>query len=53
VWLVELEVMGTNEAAIGLCEKIGFPKAGIIPNRILGRGRHIDIVAVYADLRKR
>ena len=51
VWLVELEVMRTNEAAIGLYGKVGFRKAGVIPNKILRRGRHIDIVAMYADLR--
>ena len=51
VWLVELEVMGINEAAIGLYEGMGFRKAGIIPNKILRKGRHIDIVVMYADLR--
>ncbi|HYA56818.1 MAG TPA: GNAT family N-acetyltransferase [Nitrososphaerales archaeon] len=51
VWLVELEVMGINEAAIGLYEKMGFRRAGVIPNKILRKGRHIDIVVMYADLR--
>lgn len=51
VWLVLLEVMGKNEAAIGLDEKMRFPKAGVIPNKILRKGRHIDIVVMYADLR--
>jgi len=53
VWLVELEVMGINETAIGLYERIGFRKAGVIPNKILRRGRSIDIVVMYADLRNR
>lgn len=53
VWLVELEVMRINEAAIGLYEKMGFQKAGVIPNKILRKGRHIDIVVMYADLRNR
>jgi len=53
VWLVELEVMGINEAAIGLYEKMGFRMAGVIPNKILRRGRSIDIVVMYADLRNR
>jgi len=53
VWLVELEVMGINEAAIGLYEKVGFRRAGVIPNKILRKGRHIDIVVMYADLRNR
>jgi ribosomal protein S18 acetylase RimI-like enzyme len=51
LWLIELEVMGMNKAAIGLYEKIGFRKAGIIPNKVLRKGRHIDIVVMYADLR--
>jgi len=51
VWLVELEVMGINAAAIGLYEKVGFRRAGVVPNKILRKGRHIDIVVMYADLR--
>ena len=53
VWLVELEVMGINEAAIGLYKKMGFRKAGVIPNKIMRKGRHIDIVVMYVDLRNR
>ena len=51
VWLIELEVMGINEEAIRLYEKTGFRRAGVIPNKILRDGRHIDIVVMYADLR--
>jgi ribosomal protein S18 acetylase RimI-like enzyme len=51
LWLIELEVMGMNKAAIGLYEKMGFRKAGVIPNKVLRKGRHIDIVVMYADLR--
>jgi len=51
VWVVELEVMDINDVAIRLYEKIGFRRAGIIPNKILRKRRHIDIVVMYADLR--
>jgi len=51
VWLVELEVMGMNKPAIGLYEGMGFRKTGIIPNKVLRKGRHIDIMVMYADLR--
>jgi len=52
LWLVELEVMGMNEAAIGLYEKMGFRRAGVIPDKVLRKGRHIDIVIMYTDLRR-
>jgi ribosomal protein S18 acetylase RimI-like enzyme len=53
VWLVELEVMGTNKGGLRLYEKMGFQKAGVIPNKVLRKGRPIDIVVMYVDLRNR
>jgi ribosomal protein S18 acetylase RimI-like enzyme len=51
VWLVELTVFAINEKAISLYERIGFKRVGIIPNKILRDGRHLDEIIMYADLR--
>ena len=51
VWLVELTVFSTNEPAIHLYEKMGFRRVGVVPNKMLRDGRHLDEVAMFADLR--
>lgn len=51
IWLVELTVFATNEKAIHLYEKGGFRKVGVVPNKFLRDGRHVDEVVMYADLR--
>ena len=51
VWLVELEVMAINRAAIRLYKKVGFRAAGVIPGKILRDGRELDMVVMFADLR--
>jgi len=51
IWLIELEVLAINKGAARLYEKVGFMKVGVVPNKIQRDGRHIDIVAMYADLR--
>lgn len=53
IWLVELTVFAMNEAAIHLYEKIGFRRVGLVPNKMLRDGRHLDEIAMYADLRNR
>ena len=49
--LVELQVFANNEAAMALYGKMGFKKAGVIPNKIRRGRRRLDEVAMYADLR--
>ncbi len=51
VWLIELTVFSINEAAIHLYEKVGYRRVGVVPNKMLRDGRHLDEVAMYADLR--
>ncbi len=51
VWLVELTVFSINEMGIHLYEKMGFKKVGVVPNKFLRDGRHLDEVIMYADLR--
>ncbi len=51
IWLVQLTVFSGNLRAIGLYEKMGFRQAGLIPNKMLRDGRHLDEVIMYADLR--
>jgi ribosomal protein S18 acetylase RimI-like enzyme len=53
IWLVELEVMSINGAAIHLYEKLGFQRVGVIPGKVARDGRLLDIVVMYADLRNR
>lgn len=49
--LVELQVFATNEAAIRLYERMGFEKAGVIPNKILRDGRYFDEVTMFKRFR--
>lgn len=49
--LVELQVFAINEAAIHLYEKMGFRPVGVVPKKMLRRGRYYDEVAMFADLR--
>jgi RimJ/RimL family protein N-acetyltransferase len=51
MWLVELQAFSNNEGAIRLYEKMGFTRSGLVPNKILRRGRHIHEVQMYIDLR--
>lgn len=51
IWLVELTVFAINEKAIHLYEKVGFRKVGVVPNKFLRDGRHLDEVVMYSDLR--
>ncbi len=51
VWLVELQVFANNPVAIRLYEQNGFRRVGVVPNKIQRRGRLIDEVRMYADLR--
>ncbi len=51
VWLVELQVFANNSAAIHLYEKTGFQRVGVVPNKMRRRGRLMDEVRMYADLR--
>jgi RimJ/RimL family protein N-acetyltransferase len=53
IQLVELDVFSTNAAAIRLYEKMGFEKAGTIPDKIFRRGRYYDEDVMFLDLRKR
>jgi ribosomal protein S18 acetylase RimI-like enzyme len=52
VWLVELEAMEINRGAIHLYEKLGFRRVGVVPGKILRDGRELDIVVMFADLRR-
>ncbi len=52
VWLVELTLFATNDRAAQLYEKLGFVKVGTVPGKFLRRGRQIDEVVMYADLRR-
>jgi RimJ/RimL family protein N-acetyltransferase len=51
IWLVELQVFSNNKAARALYRKLGFREIGILPNKILRRGRHFDEVQMYIDMR--
>ena len=51
IWLVELQVFFNNMAARTLYRKLGFKEIGVLPNKILRRGKHIDEVQMYIDLR--
>jgi len=53
IQLVELDVFSNNVAAIRLYEKMGFKKAGTIPDKIFRRGRYYDEDVMFLDLRKR
>jgi len=53
VWLVELTVFSFNDRAIHVYERMGFNRVGTVPHKIVRRGRHIDEIAMYADLRNR
>jgi len=52
IWLVELEVLGINQRAIRLYEKLGFRRVGIVPDKVCRGGRYVDMVVMYADLRQ-
>jgi ribosomal protein S18 acetylase RimI-like enzyme len=52
IWLVELEVLAINDRAKRLYEKVGFKTVGVVPNKILRDGKSIDIVSMYADLKR-
>jgi ribosomal protein S18 acetylase RimI-like enzyme len=49
VTLVELQVFATNRAALGLYEKTGFRRVGVVPGKIRRPGRIYDEVLMYAD----
>lgn len=51
IWLVELQVFANNKQARALYEKLGFRMVGLVPNKIVRRGKSIDEVVMYADLR--
>ncbi len=51
VWLVELQVFATSSVAVHLYEKVGFRRAGLVPGKIMRRGKLIDEVQMYVDLR--
>ncbi len=51
IWLVQLTVFSKNRPAIGLYRKMGFRRAGIIPNKMMRDGRPLDEMIMYADLR--
>jgi putative acetyltransferase len=48
--IVILDAYGTNKAAIGLYEKVGFQEVGRIPKGILRDGRFIALVRMAAEL---
>ena len=50
IWVIELEVFASNEAARRVYEKLGFEAFGRIPKKILRDGRFIDIVGMYVQL---
>lgn len=52
IWLVELEVMAINGRAIRLYEGLGFRRVGTVPGKALRDGREIDLISMYADLRR-
>ena len=52
IWLVQLTVFANNSVAAGLYRKMGFKKAGRIPDKMLRDRRHIDEVIMYVDLRR-
>ncbi len=49
--LVELSVFATNEVALDLYKKVGFEKIGVVPSKMLRRGKLIDEVLMHIDLR--
>ncbi len=51
IWLVQLTVFSKNRRAVGLYRKMGFRRAGIIPNKMMRDGRLLDEMIMYADLR--
>ena len=51
MWLIQLTVFANNFTAAGLYRKMGFRKAGVVPNKMLRDGRYLDEVIMYADLR--
>lgn len=53
VWLVELRVFAINEVAIHVYEKFGFRRVGVVPGKILRKGRSLDEIYMYVDLRQR
>ena len=50
---MELQVFAVNEAPIHIYEKFGFKRFGIVPGKILLKGRLVDEICVYVDLRQR
>jgi ribosomal protein S18 acetylase RimI-like enzyme len=51
VRVVMLRVFSTNARALALYEKLGFVRAGEIPGFIMKRGRPIDDVIMYKELK--
>jgi RimJ/RimL family protein N-acetyltransferase len=51
VWLVELSVFAINARAIHVYEKMGFRRAGVVPNKMLRKGRLMDEVSMYVEIR--
>lgn len=52
IWLVQLTVFANNPVAIGLYSKMGFRKAGVIPNKVVRDGKQLNEVIMYADARE-
>jgi len=50
VRVVELEVFSVNTGARRLYERLGFRRVGVVPKKILRRGRYLDTMTMYADL---
>ncbi|MDV3278602.1 MAG: GNAT family N-acetyltransferase [Nitrososphaerales archaeon] len=48
--VVELEVFSVNAAARRLYERLGFKEVGVVPRKVLRKGKYFDSVAMYADL---
>jgi len=50
IWLVQLTVFEYNNAAKVLYRKMGFRRAGVIPDKVVRDGRRLGEVIMYACL---